>query len=227
MKPDNESHIEANNRKIIEQQLQQHQQQQYTQQQQPQHIPEKNISQQQQPYHQPEHFTCDLMPFDKKFAKMIANYAEDNVIILAVTDLGFVEMALNLYESSFKQFNINNYLFVCSHEKAEQYLVSKNVHAIGLWNDSLSKKESLYGQEGYRNKTNYKTVSVYMSLCLEYTVLLVDVDIVFLRNPLPYMLKFAEEHDLIIQNEYNWINSGENFINQLRKDFSLFVTIVF
>ena len=153
-------------------------------------------------------YDYEVKPSDR-FERLLAKYAEDNMIILAVTDFGYIEMAENLYASSFKKFNINNYLFVCSHEKAEQYLVSRNIHAISLWNDSLSTKESLYNGEGYRNKTNFKTDSVYMSLSLGYTTLLVDVDIVFLQNPLPYLMQFSKDYDLVIQNGYRSLNSGE------------------
>ena len=148
-------------------------------------------------------------PLDRRFKELLATYAINNVMILAVTDLGYIEMAHNLYESSFKRFNLENYLFVCSHEKAEEYLLSRNIHAISLWNDSLSTRESLYSEKGYRNKTNFKTDSVYKSLLLGYTTLLVDVDVVFLRNPLPYLLNLSREYDLIIQDGYNTLNSGK------------------
>ena len=169
-------------------------------------------------------YTCDLLPRDKQFEEIVAKYATDNIIILAVTDLGYVEMALNLYESSFKRFNIKNYIFVCSHEKAEQYLTARNLNAITLWNETFSVKESLYAKGAYRNKTNYKTDSVYMALCMDYSVFLVDVDIVFLRNPLPYMLQYAQTHDLIIQNEYNWINSGERSFEEIVNTSILILT---
>ena len=149
------------------------------------------------------------LPIDNRFKELLAKYAVENVITLAVTDFGYIKMAHNLYESSFKRFNISNYLFVCSHEKAEQYLLSRDIHAISLWNDSLSTEESLYSRKGYRNKTNFKTDSVYMALSLGYTTLLVDVDVVFLQNPLPYLMKLSADYDLIIQDGYQTLNSGE------------------
>ena len=211
----NKNSLLEKNIRNIKQQMQQQQQQQQQQWQQQQWQP-----------NQIGNFTCDLIPFNERFGKLIESYAdEENVIILAVTDLGYVQMALNLYESSFKRFNIDNYLFLCSHEKAEQFLTSRNIHAISLWNDSFSEKESLYGKEGYRNKTNFKTDSVYLSLCLGYTTLLVDVDIVFLQNPLPYLMQFSTEYDLIIQNEYHWINSGW-FIFRKQCITSVFYTLL-
>ena len=151
----------------------------------------------------------DDLPIDNRFKELLAKYAINNVITLAVTDFGYIEMAHNLYESSFKRFNISNYLFVCSHEKAEQYLLSRDIHAISLWNDSLSTEESLYSRKGYRNKTNFKTDSVYMALSLGYTTFLVDVDVVFLQNPLPHLIGLSTDYDLIIQDGYLTLNSGE------------------
>ena len=163
---------------------------------------------------QVEELEEDAMSFDmkireKKFQILAQKYAINDTLIVAVTDLGYIEMALNLYESSFKRFNIDNYLFVCSHEKAEQYLASRNIHAISLWNDSLSTKESLYSGKGYRNKTNFKTDSVLMTLRLGLSVFLVDVDLVFLKNPMPYISQFSSTHDIIIQGGLTTLNSGK------------------
>ena len=150
----------------------------------------------------------DMQSRKKNFQFLAKKYAINNTLVVAVTDLGYVEMALNLYQSSFKKFHIDNYLFVCSHEKAEQFLKLKDIHAISLWNDSLSTKESLYGRKGYRNKTNFKTDSVMMTLELGITVFLVDVDLVFLKNPLPFLLRFTSSYDLVIQGGLQTLNSG-------------------
>ena len=151
----------------------------------------------------------DMKIREKKFQVLAEKYAINNTLIVAVTDLGYIEMALNLYLTSFKRFNIDNYLFVCSHEKAEQFLTSRNIHAISLWNDSLSTKESLYSGKGYRNKTNFKTDSVLMTLQLGLNAFLVDVDLVFLKNPMPYLSQFATTHDIIIQGGLQTLNSGK------------------
>ena len=153
----------------------------------------------------------DIQSLSKKFKFFAKKYAINNTLIVAVTDLGYVEMALNLYQSSFKRFQIDNYLFVCSHEKAEEFLKFRNIHAISLWNDSLSTEESLYGGKGYRNKTNFKTDSVMMTLELGINVFLVDVDLVFLKNPLPFLSRFTTSYDLVIQGGLQTLNSGDCF----------------
>ena len=48
-----------------------------------------------------------------------------------------------------------------------------------------------------------------IALKLELTVYLVDVDVVFLKNPLPYLSKFVASHDLIIQGGLTTLNSGK------------------
>ena len=94
------------------------------------------------------------------FQNLAKKYSINNTLIVSVTDMGYIEMALNLYESSFRRFHIDNYIFVCSHEKAEQFLSSRGIHAISLWNDSLSATETLFHERGYRNKTNFKRIQL-------------------------------------------------------------------
>ena len=43
---------------------------------------------------------------------------EDNLIILSSLDKGYVDMALNLWETSFLKFKIRNFLFICTDEEA-------------------------------------------------------------------------------------------------------------
>ena len=90
---------------------------------------------------------------------------------------------------------------MCSHEKSEEYLVSKNIHAVTLWNETALLQGKNYYQKEYKTKTNLKLEMVLRVLCMGYTTLLVDADIVFLQNPLPYLRKFSEDYDLIIQDE--------------------------
>ena len=163
----------------------------------------------------------DIQSLSKKFKFLAKKYAINNTLIIAVTDLGYVEMALNLYQSSFKRFQIDNYLFVCSHEKAEEFLKFRNIHAISLWNDSLSTKESLYGEKGYRNKTNFKTDSVMMTLELGINIFLVDVDLVFLKNPLPFLSQFTTSYDLVIQGGLQTLNSGDCFQRLILAEISI------
>ena len=127
--------------------------------------------------------------------------------MLCITDFEYIEIAENLYLSSLKRYNIQNYI-TCSNKKAEEYLIDKDIHAMTLWNESTLIHGKANSHENYFIKTNLKTRAVYIALCLGYTTLLVDIDIVFLKNPLPYVLNLSKEYDLITQYEYHEINTG-------------------
>ena len=59
------------------------------------------------------------VPVYKSFADALkARANEDKLIILASLDKSYVDMALNLYETSFVKFGINNFLFVCTQDEA-------------------------------------------------------------------------------------------------------------
>ena len=38
---------------------------------------------------------------------------DDNLILLAVVDYAYLDMAVNLFETSIQKFNITNFLFIC------------------------------------------------------------------------------------------------------------------
>ena len=68
------------------------------------------------------------MPVFSSFADAVKSRAnEDNLIILSSLDQGYVDMALNLWETSFVKFNISNFLFVCTDEEAVASLRKKGI----------------------------------------------------------------------------------------------------
>ncbi len=145
--------------------------------------------------------TADDVKNVKKYKNMIQEkVSKDGIIIIITVDFSFVEMALNLHETSFLRFNITNYLFVCSHPMATEVLSSRGVSSVTLWNDTLGMKTSDYETKAFNRKTRYKTSAAMFALDMGYTVLVLDVDIVFLKNPFPY-LKCGNGCDMIMQSE--------------------------
>ena len=136
-----------------------------------------------------------------KYKDMIQKkVSKDGIIIIITVDYSFVEMALNLYETSLLRFNITNYLFVCSHPGATAVLNSRGVSAVTLWNDTQGMKTSDYETKAFNRKTRYKTSAAMFALDMGYIVLVLDVDIVFSKNPFPY-LKCDNKCDIIMQSE--------------------------
>ncbi len=129
----------------------------------------------------------------KKFA------SKKGVIFLATVDYSFVDMAINLYLSSFLPWGISNYLFVCSHHHAKEVLHGHGINAVHLWNDVDGNNPSDFATAGFNRKTTYKTRAATLALDHGFTIIVIDVDIVFLKDPRPYLT--CKRCDLIMQSE--------------------------
>ena len=58
-----------------------------------------------------------------EFQAMVQKYADKNKMILVIfVDLSYIEMGFNLYETSLKKFNIDNYIYVTCSRKATDAL---------------------------------------------------------------------------------------------------------
>ena len=140
----------------------------------------------------------DLQLFKKVLQKK-AN--EDKTVILFVVDVPFVDMAINLYETSFLKHNITNYIFVCAHQKATQMLTLANLDAITGWHDIKGEISTNFGSRHFFCKNLYKTIATFFALKMGYNILVMDVDIILLKNPFPYFVRY--ECDIIFTTEGN------------------------
>ena len=131
---------------------------------------------------------------------------KNGVIFLISTDYGYINMALNLYFTSLQRFSIQNYLYVCSDAKAGIVLKSHGIAYFMSAQDKDGGMISAYGTRAFRRKTHIKTRIILDALKLGYTVFIVDVDIVFLQSPLPYLN--CKECDIQIQSDGSEANTG-------------------
>ncbi len=150
----------------------------------------------------------DLYEAGKHFDQMLHKTADDNKrIFLASVDSGYISMALNLYETSFLKHGITNFLFVCSDVNAKQELEAHGIACYYYGQDTTkTNKASRYMSKDFILKTHIKTKIILGALTLGYTVIITDVDIVFLKNPLQYFL--CDKCDIEIQSDHTEENSG-------------------
>ena len=141
------------------------------------------------------------------FTKALLEHAnKDKLIYLSSVDSSYVSLALNLYETSFKPLQIQNYLFVCSDTKAFQSLQQHGVSSFDYLHDKDGKTPSSYGSSAFKRKTHLKTKIVLNALFLGLTVIIIDVDIVLFKDPVPYLL--CDDCDIQIQSDLSEGNSG-------------------
>ena len=125
---------------------------------------------------------------------------DSNLIILAYVDFSYVEMIINLVES-FRQLNITNYVFACSDDNAFQTLKKNDIDSFLYGQNNLDfEHPSSYGSEEFNKKVGIKLKIVTASLMLGFKILVTDVDVVFISNPVPFI---PTNDDIMLQDDAN------------------------
>ena len=137
---------------------------------------------------------------------MMTERAVDKTVVLSSVDSGYLDMAINLYLTSFKRFNIDNYLFVGSDPYICGALSNYSIACYEYIHDRDGRKASGYYSEAFKRKTHLKTKIILEALKLGLKVLITDVDIVFFNNPLP--LFTCSDCDIEISSDVIEGNSG-------------------
>ncbi len=146
-------------------------------------------------------------PHDTFHNALIENADDTDTIYLISVDFGYIDMAMNLYETSFKKLHIRNFLYVCSDQKAVQVLHVKGIPCYLYKQTEISGgSASGYLEGDFAKKTHIKTKIVLSALLLGFTVILSDVDIVYISDPANYF--YCDFCDVEMQNDYGEANSG-------------------
>ena len=156
---------------------------------------------------------------------VVHRYAVDGLVVIASFDVTYASMALNLYLTSFKRFNVTNHLFLASDGLGCAELESSEAHCIQYSSIATSKVPSIYSTLDYNIKANIKPRLVLECLKLGVSVLLVDLDIVFLKNPLPIVTK-CPDCDFVTHIDRSGINSGFFLVRPTRAGITLFDKVV-
>ena len=155
-------------------------------------------------------FNQEYLPLNMTLFRNILKTKSDGnrTIIISLVDVSFVDMAINFYETSFKKHNIQNYIFLCAHQKATEKLLSQSINAISAWNDDHGETPSCYGSAHFYKKNIYKTVAATLALKMGYNVVVMDIDIILFRNPFLHLT--CNDCDMIFSTEGNTkiLNAG-------------------
>ena len=147
---------------------------------------------------------------ENEYFQHLSRRADSNgIVILMSTDYAFINMTLNQYYTSFKKLGINNFLYVTSDEQSSEILKKYNIAHYTFQGDVDvdTNKMSNFGTASFAKKTHIKTKIVLKALMSGFTVLMVDVDVTFLQNPLPFFSE-CSDCDIQMQNDGGVGNSG-------------------
>ena len=115
----------------------------------------------------PKHMTKKGGHFDQYLSKKAD---KDKVIFLISVDQGYVDMALNLYETSFQKFNIHNFLYICSDGEAALALKHHGIECFLFEQKGKNEKAADFMSREFVRKTHVKTKIILGALSLGYTV---------------------------------------------------------
>jgi len=116
----------------------------------------------------------------------------DRYVILALVDAAFVDLAINLYETSLRPNGIDNFLFVGVGRRvcelmANASLLPEPLPCYRYVDDVAADRASVYLSSDFIRKMNIRTDMIIDALNAGFTVVHVDLDVFFFRNPLPHL----------------------------------------
>ena len=111
----------------------------------------------------------------------------DRFVILAMTDEGYIDIAINFYKTSLRAHHIDNFLFVGVGEKSCEILMNTSIPCFYYADDPSAHKFTQHGGGAFNRKMRIRTHFMIDALEANYTVIHCDTDVIFLRNPLPHL----------------------------------------
>lgn len=131
---------------------------------------------------------------DVKFQEVLRHASIGHTVIVSVGNAGYLPMLVNLIRTSILRFRLSNFIVIAL-SKGMCSKVPGGVHCYE-YPDAVPGGD--FGSAAFAKLVNVKTEVLMASVKLGYRTLLVDGDIVFLKDPLPYL---QGSEDLLIQDD--------------------------
>lgn len=111
------------------------------------------------------------------------------IVILSLVDDSYVDLAQNLFETSFQRFNLTNYIFASAGSddvcRRLSRLGARCIETTRYFGEAVP---SDYHTPDFARKTRRKIELALLVLRKNLSVFVVDLDIVFLRDPTPFLV---------------------------------------
>ena len=147
---------------------------------------------------------------DREFMQYVTERTDGTgTVYVAVVDTAHQEMALNLYYTVLKTLGISNYLFIGGDKKVCRTLKRKSISCYPKFNHKNFSDASIYKTQEFNQKTQFKSIVVHEILKMGINVLLLDNDIVLLKDPMPCLP--CSDCDIHFQNDKSRANGGFYF----------------
>lgn len=127
---------------------------------------------------------------------------DDKSVITTVTNYGYLLYTLNMLKS-LKQFSLDKKVFIICIDKKSANILKKMGYVVYCLDNNELIKFSPWNSKGYDKICYLKLELIFRILSLNKNILLIDGDIVFLRNPYDEIMKWSKDNifDVWIQND--------------------------
>jgi len=143
------------------------------------------------------------------YRNRLSQAADTNgVVILALIDKGFIDVAINFWEISIQPFGISNMLFVSLSKKACVSLAQLAIPCHVYEDFSGGDEDSSYMSPIFLKKMNTRTQFILDALSYNFTVLNTDTDVIFFKNPLHYFNCSDCHLEILEDGVHRLLNAG-------------------
>ena len=160
-----------------------------------------------------------------RFFNLLTKLADkDNNIYVSIVDNAHLEMAVNLYLTSFKRQSITNYLFMAVSVNCCDVLDARGINCFHFLSEPESGKDAgIARKESYFVKTRLRIPMLLNVMMLGFNPVIVDLDIVFIRDPSDILYKLGRKYDIVGLNDYNeQLNGGFYYCRATNKTISFY-----
>ncbi len=168
---------------------------------------------------------------------LVSQASTDKLIILALVDSAFVDVAANYYITSIHGYDLHNWFLFIALDSSVCARLQESLEALGVIpcfmysDDPDAGKVSTYGSTDFHRKTNSRNNLILEALKLGYTVLNTDIDLYFVSNPLPEVISTCERQSVSgcdlapLWDNTHW-NSGFVYIRPTKNSIALYQGMV-
>ncbi|GMH55623.1 hypothetical protein TrRE_jg1620, partial [Triparma retinervis] len=126
-----------------------------------------------------------------KLKPILSNIARDNTVVVMVANAGVLELLTNFVcAANSRNIDISNIVMFATDEEGKKVAEELGLAVFydeGMFENVPKQHAGAYGDRVFTALMLVKVISVHLCMALGYNVLFQDVDIVWLRDPLPYL----------------------------------------
>ena len=142
-------------------------------------------------------------------AKLYEGQGVNKTIIISFIDSSYYDMAVNFVQKSLRPNHITNFLFVSQSETICQLLLEQNVGCALYSKNDDEQTDTSYRSTGFRKKMNTRAFLLLQLLQRNHTLLLTDVDVLFMKDPRDLLEKECEDAEICALDDLDkFVNAG-------------------